>query len=59
MAQFEVTGVGYFDFQTHIAPMASVKNLVQLLLVELRVGVGPKRHATGAGLLPAGRLMNY
>ena len=53
MAQFVVTRVGDFNLQTDIAPMRTVKNLVQLLAVKLRVGVGPKRDATGGGLLPA------
>ena len=41
---FEVTQVGDFRKQSHVAPMRAIKNPTQLLCMQLRVGVGPKRH---------------
>lgn len=42
MTQFVVAQVGDFNFQADITPMRAVKNLVQLLLVKLCVGINQK-----------------
>ncbi len=56
MAKLEVAKVGDLNLQPDITPVRTVKNLFQLTLVKLGVGVSPKGHAAGAGLAPAGCL---
>ena len=43
----------YLDLEPDVRPVLAVEDLFQFALVQLRVGVGPERHATGAGLRPA------
>ena len=49
---FEVTHLGYLDFQAHITPMLLVKKSIHLHLVQGGLGVCGKRDATGVALFP-------
>ena len=47
---FKVSQIGNFSQQSHVTPVGGVKNSTQLLGVQLRVGIGPKRDTRGMGL---------
>ena len=45
VTQFVIARVGNLNFKTDVTPVRAIKNLVQFLLVDLRVGVNPKGNA--------------
>jgi hypothetical protein len=51
--ELEIADVGDLDFEADVAPVRAVEDFLQLLPVQLRVGVGPERHAAGPGGGPA------
>ena len=53
MAKFVVARIGNLDFKANIAPVRAIEYFLQLLRIQLRIRVGPKRNAAGAGLIPA------
>ena len=51
---FEVPQLGYFCKKAYIAPMRPIKYFIQLLGMNLRVCVNPKRNLTGLFTRPDG-----